>query len=300
MDEFAAEIRNAAWWSSDTRRAIGGDAVNVVLEKQGKSPPYEPKIAEEELWRISHTMEPVIAKLIEHEIEIPVRSADYSATHPSEPWLKAHSDFLAGDALVECKNYALAHMPHFSEPDEPFKIPDADYFQCLHEATCFEVKTVYLAVLFGGQRFRYWKLNFGEAARDEFRKMAAQWWAHVANGTTPEPTTPEQCRAVWPRDTGQTITATRQVEEVANNLAALKRQIKQLEGPEAKLTAMLEQFMGTNAVLQDIAGRTLATWKTAKDSRSFDREAFQRAMPDLYEKFCVPKPGSRRFLLKGN
>lgn len=297
-DEFAPEIRNAAWWSSDTRRAVTGDAVAVVLEKQGKQPLYKPD--DEELLRMGHVMQPVVGKLLEQAIEQPVRSADYSATHPLEPWLKAHSDFIAGDALVECKNYALAHMPHFSEPDEPFKIPDPDYFQCLHEATCFEVKTVYLAVLFGGQRFRYWKLNFEDAVRDEFRKMAASWWAHVANGTTPEPTTPEQCRAVWPRDRGGEIIATRQIEELARKLREVKEGIKRAEALETEWTATLQAYMRDHAVLNDISGATLATWKTAKDSRTFDKDSFQKHAPQMYEQFCVTKPGSRRFLLKGN
>ena len=58
--------------------------------------------------------------------------------------------------------------------------------------------------------------------------------------------------------------------------------------------------MRDNAVLNDISGATLATWKTAKDSRTFDKDAFQKHAPQMFEQFCVIKPGSRRFLLKGN
>jgi hypothetical protein len=42
----------------------------------------------------------------------------------------------------------------------------------------------------------------------------------------------------------------------------------------------------------------LATWKNAKTSEKFDSKLFQTAMPEIYEKFVVNVPGSRRFLIK--
>jgi hypothetical protein len=53
-----------------------------------------------------------------------------------------------------------------------------------------------------------------------------------------------------------------------------------------------------NANLVTLEGKTLATWKAAKSSMKFDAKLFQQAMPDIYEKFVVETPGSRRFLLK--
>jgi len=43
---------------------------------------------------------------------------------------------------------------------------------------------------------------------------------------------------------------------------------------------------------------TLVTWKASKASKSFDKDLFKSAMPDIYEQFVVEKPGSRRFLVK--
>jgi hypothetical protein len=46
------------------------------------------------------------------------------------------------------------------------------------------------------------------------------------------------------------------------------------------------------------AGRTVATWKTAKPSARFDSAAFKEAEPELYSKFIKTGEPSRRFLLK--
>ena len=32
-DDFAPEIRNSAWWASDTRMVMNGKAVEVVMQK---------------------------------------------------------------------------------------------------------------------------------------------------------------------------------------------------------------------------------------------------------------------------
>jgi len=40
------------------------------------------------------------------------------------------------------------------------------------------------------------------------------------------------------------------------------------------------------------------TWKAAKSSKRFSADLFKQAMPDIYEKFVIEQPGSRRFLVK--
>ena len=35
-DDFAPEVRNAAWWSGDSRLAANGRAADAILVKQGK------------------------------------------------------------------------------------------------------------------------------------------------------------------------------------------------------------------------------------------------------------------------
>ena len=56
--------------------------------------------------------------------------------------------------------------------------------------------------------------------------------------------------------------------------------------------------MGECNQLATFDGSVLATWKNAKYSEKFDSKLFQQAMPEVYEKFVVNVPGSRRFLVK--
>ena len=81
-------------------------------------------------------------------------------------------------------------------------------------------------------------------------------------------------------------------------LSNIKANIKALETQEEALQTLITGYMGEAGGLATIDGKTLATWKSAKASIKFDAKLFESAMPDIYEQFKRPIPGSRRFLLK--
>jgi len=92
--------------------------------------------------------------------------------------------------------------------------------------------------------------------------------------------------------------ASRTVEEACRTLQVIKGQIKALEAQEAALTTLVQGYMQDCNQLATFDGSVLATWKNAKHSERFDSKLFQQSMPDVYEKFVVNVPGSRRFLVK--
>jgi len=56
--------------------------------------------------------------------------------------------------------------------------------------------------------------------------------------------------------------------------------------------------MGENQEIRAVDGTSLVTWKSSKSSSRFSSDLFKKAMPDIYEKFVIEQPGSRRFLVK--
>jgi len=61
---------------------------------------------------------------------------------------------------------------------------------------------------------------------------------------------------------------------------------------------LIRNEMGGKSELLDIQGNTLITWRNSKPAKKFDTTLFKQAMPDIYEKFVIEQPGSRRFLVK--
>ena len=105
-------------------------------------------------------------------------------------------------------------------------------------------------------------------------------------------------KALFPVSQPSTIVANNQIENLCSQLKAVKTEIKRLEEYESATQAMIQGYMQENDTIIDIEGRPLATWKSAKGSMRFDSALFKSSMPDIYDKFVVDAPGSRRFLIK--
>jgi predicted phage-related endonuclease len=298
--DFEPNIRNAAWWATDSRRSVSGGLVDVILEKKGKKELAD--LSNVEAVQMGHVMQPVIGRLFAEQTGIAVREHDDAHTHRSEVWLRAHTDFITDDGgLLEVKNFHSSQINNYPEmDDEQPTLPAPDYTQCLHEATVFDVPHVWFAVLFGGQRFRYWKICFNDDQKDQFRQQAAKWWSYVHSDAMPDPETPEQARLVYPVSNARSVTANARVIEAVNQLRAIKQNLKTLEDAESTLTAQLQAYMADAEEIVDLTGASLVTWKQAKGSKRFDAKSFETAMPDLYESFKREMPGSRRFLIKGD
>lgn len=297
QSDFEPAVRNSAWWSGDSRMAVNGKAADVILQKQGKMPP--PDLSDiQEVLDMGKVMEPTIARLFQDKHRIELKDADYALTHPTEKWLRSHFDYISADGriLVECKNYNAGVMSKFDE--ETNMVPVADMAQCIHEAAVHNVDEVYLAVLFGGQKFRTFHFNITPEMKEELIKKMAECWGYVQSGNLPDPETIDACKISFPTNTDEIAVATQAVETGIAALKEYKAKIKQLEDEAEKIDVAIRGYMGTRGSIVSVDGRTLATWRNAKPSMKFNQELFRQAMPDIYEKFVTETPGSRRFLLK--
>jgi predicted phage-related endonuclease len=298
MSDFDPAIRRSAWWATDSRRAVSGGLVDVLLEKAQRKEPDD--LSAIEAVQMGKTIQPFLGKLFEEHSGIGVRDLDIAATHKTEPWLRAHTDFETADGgILETKNYHAQAINKFGEMDEAPRLPPEDLIQCIHEATVFNKPHVWFAVLFGGQRFRYWKIEVTDQMKDDFIKQAAEWWGMAQTGNMPEPETTDQARALYSQSREGEVIATAKLQEACLALRQIKTALKELEDKEEVLTKAIMATMADKDTLITIDGTILATWKTAKGSKRFDAKSFETAMPDLYNQFKRDMPSSRRFLLKG-
>jgi len=295
MSDFSPEVRNSAWWSSDSRKAANGKASESILTKLGMMP--IPDLSGIEAVQMGHVMEPVILELAAKKLGCEVKKIDHAMSHPKELWLKSHFDGVTPmNELVEAKNYN-ASVRHKFDADTGM-MPPADLAQCVHEATVFGTDTVYLAVLFGGQEFVMIKVNVTEQMKESHIKDMAVHWAKVVNKTIPDPSSVEEARLIFPAAQTGLKVATNKSERYCQDLKAIKHQIKLLESQEEILQTALMTEMGDAESLVDVGGSALVTWKNAKSSMRFDSKLFEQTMPDTYKKFVYEVPGSRRFLVK--
>jgi predicted phage-related endonuclease len=295
-NDFAPEIRNTAWWASDTRQAFNGKAIEAVLIKQGKMPP--PDLSQIEAVQMGHVMQPVIGRLAQDKLKLELKEADYALTHPRHDWFRSHFDFISADGktLVEAKNYNVGVRNKFDTDTN--RIPAADLAQLVHEAAVHNVDRAVLAVLFGGQEFCTFEFVITPEQKEELIKSMAKYWGYVQSGTQPEATTVEQTKLLYPVSTENTVMATQTIERGIAHLKYLKQQAKQIDEQIDEMETRVRNIMGDCSEIRSIDGSVLATWRNSKPSKRFSSTLFQQAMPDIYDSFVVEQPGSRRFLIK--
>lgn len=295
-DDFLPEVRNSAWWASDTRQVMNGKAVEVIMQKQGKIDP--PDLSQIEAVQMGHVMQPIIGRLAQDKLKMELKDADYPLTHPDHTWLRSHFDFISADGrvLVEAKNYNINTRNKFDV--ETNRIPPADYAQILHEATVHRVDRVILAVLFGGQEFQTFDFTFTDEEKENLIKDMAIYWGHVKADTLPAPESLEATKLIYPKDNGQSITATQAMETAIAQLKEIKGLVKQYEEKAEQIETAIRASMQDYADIVSINGETLVTWRAAKASKRFSSDLFKQSMPEVYEQFVVEMPGSRRFLVK--
>jgi predicted phage-related endonuclease len=296
MSDFDPEVRNAAWWSGDSRMAASGKAGIAVLQKLGMVEPDD--LSGVEAVQMGHVMQPIIGRLAQERLGIELKDADYAMTHPTEPWMRSHFDFISADGqtLVEAKNYTAAVRNKFDAG--ALIIPAPDLAQLVHEAACHSVSRIVLAVLFGGQNFETFDFQISGEQKTHLIQEMAKYWAAVCTKTPLEPTTTVEAKALYPISAPTSKTAPESIEQAVATLKQVKEQIKQLEEREEQLQASVQAFMGPASELVTFDGQILATWKSSKGSKKFDAKLFQAMMPDTYEKFTLEASGSRRFLTK--
>ena len=298
MSDFSPETRNSAIWSGDSRKVASGKANEVILTKLGKLEIED--LSNVEAVQMGHVMEPVIARLAQQKLEIELTKIEDALTHPKEAWLRSHFDFAGKEdgktILVECKNYNASTRSKFDA--EAGIIPPADMAQLVHEAAVFGVEKIYLAVLFGGQEFFLAPFHIHEEQKSELIQKMAEVWARVQTNNPYPPEDSEQARLIYPVSTDQAKLANANVEKWCQQLAYIKKELKTLKDDEKKLSAAIQNYMGSNGTLSTFDGTVLATWKSSKSIEVFDFDLFQKAMPDIHKQFMKTVPGTRRFLVK--
>jgi len=296
-NDFLPEVRNSGLWSSDARKYATGLAGEVYAEKIGAKKLDD--LSDVERVQLGHVFQEPIMREFASRHQIAFKDADYQLAHPTEPYLKSHFDYISedGKTLYEVKNLGIQQRKKYG--DHGSDQVDLGYrVQCLHESVVHRIESVVLVVCFGGQEIVGYPLEFSADQMTMHTQEMAKFWGRIqARNFDPE-TMGDAARLVYKQDSGKDLVATHNLEEQVKVLKLLKEQIKQLEEREESLANAIQGYMMDAAQLMAVDGSILATWKTSKASKRFSADLFKQSMPDMYEKFVVEQPGSRRFLVK--
>jgi len=277
--------------SGDAAAACGVSRFNtpldVYLAKRG-----EPSDIDNFPIRFGTWNEPLVIAEFERQSGLKVADRQKHMRHPGYPHIGATMDGITfldnGNAVVEAKTTSLRY-------DE---LPDDITVQVQEQLAVSGLKLAFVPVLFSGRDFKVFEVEADAGLQATIISKMDALWGCVLAGNPPPPITLSDVNNLFPQDFGGSLEATPETFEEWLQLKKLKEIMKDHKDQKSVLEMAIKAAMGDNSLLTDQEGTSIATWKCSKGQNRFDSKAFQKTHPELYDEFCTPVPGTRRFLIK--
>lgn len=238
-----------------------------------------------EAGEIGADLEAYVAKRFEKKSGYRVKLTDKQYQHPVHEFIRGSVDrlILGEEALLECKT-ASAYLEKDWKGDD---IPVHYVLQVNWYLGLAGFKHGYIAVLIGGQKFMWKKVDFDQRLFDKQIEAAVNFWQnHILTDQPPMATglDNDTLLELYPESTGTVKHVSGDEMLTLNNLledryGALEAK-KNLEGELEAIDARLKQVIGDHDEVQTDQYRV--TWKTVAQSR-IDTDRLKAE--GLYDKF---------------
>ncbi|WP_164685033.1 YqaJ viral recombinase family nuclease [Brevibacillus reuszeri] len=250
-------------WLQWRRKGLGGSDAGAVagfskyrspvvvwLEKTGK---LEPSQEESQAARFGRKLEPVVADEFAERTGLKIEPVHEMLQHPEHPFMLANLDRLihmdGEQGVLECKTadkYLAAEW-------EDEKIPDHYYLQVQHYLAVTGLHFAYIAVLIGGNDFRYKRIDRNEEVIGYLINIEQDFWKMVTDDTPPavdgSEATTQLLKEMYPESNGQEIFLPDEAAEWVKQYHEATAQIKAFELIKAEaqnkiLNAMQDYAIG--------------------------------------------------------
>lgn len=303
------DVRKKGIGSSDAAAAIGlnpyKSPLQLWMEKTGRDgnlPKIDPNDESTPIYW-GTLLEPIVAAHYTRRTGHRVRRINAVLQHVQHPWMLANIDREVTGApdvqILECKT-AGYHGARLWEEG----VPEYVQLQVLHQLAVTGKQAADVAVLVCGQELRIHRIERDEALIAQLIELESRFWHHVETDTAPPADGSDSAalalKALWPRDTGETIDLRGNLVLSAafSDLVAVRATLASTVQKEEVLRQTIQQRMGDATVAAFDGGEV--RWKRTKDGTALDTERLQSDHPDLVRQYSGTKAGSRRFTVKVN
>jgi putative phage-type endonuclease len=269
--------------------------VAVYLDKIGQSP-EEDTAGESAYW--GTVMEDIVAHEFSKRTGLKVRRRNAILTHPEHSFMLANVDRLivGKQEGLECKT-ASEYLKDEWKDDE---IPAQYLIQCQHYMAVTGYEAWWIAVLIGGNKFIYKKIERDEELIQYLIDIEKNFWEnHVLKEIPPmfdgSDASSELLKVMYPEAVPETeIELSPEANKLIEALDQVNEELKQLETQKKEYENQIKAMMGENE--KAFAGERIITWKTIH-SNKFDSKRFAKDHPELYNQYTKTS-SYRRFMVK--
>lgn len=291
--------RRAGLGGSDVAAILGlspyRTALDVWLDKTGQAPDQK----ESEAMYFGTLLEDVVANEYARRSGNKVQRVKTMLAHPERPWMIGNIDravvapgsrvrweagqLKGADGILECKT-ANAYVSKAWGSENDDEMPVHYVAQCMWYLGITGAPWCDLAVLIGGNRYLYKRIERDEETIAGMVAKAGAWWqAHVVDGIPPDPATGADAATLFRQDDGSSIEADADLTALICEAQQLKAEIAEREerlagekNPDA-LVSRIKARMGAASAIT-VGGQKVVTWKASKPTA---RTNWKAAASDL-------------------
>lgn len=299
-------VRKNGIGSSDAAAAVGlnpyKSQLELWLEKTGRDgnlPKTDPNDESSPMyWGI--LLEPFVAAQYTKRTGNKVRRINAVLQHPIEPWMLANIDREVTGApdvqILECKTTGINGVKLWKEG-----VPEYVQLQVMHQLAVTGKQAADVAVLICGQELQVHRIERDETMIEQLIELERQFWRIVELDQAPPADGSDSAelalRCLYPHDNRKTLDLRHDSEmaQTFSDLLTVRQVLASQSQIESQLKQKIQQRLGeaTKALFE--TGEV--TWKRSKDKTELDTERLLKDQPDLLQRFCLTKSGSRRFLI---
>ena len=288
--------RNKFIGGSDIAKIMGlsrwGTPLKLWAEKTGKLP--TPDLSNVEAVEMGTRLEQFVADLFAVKTGKSVRRSPKYYQHPDYPYMIAHVDRLVTgtDELLECKTCSAYKADEW----EGEEIPQEYILQVMWYLGITGRKIGHIAVLIGGQSFKYKQIEFDAELFETMVEAAKEFWGHVQEDTPPAimPTDDETLKdlysehsevmiELYPKD-DETAQAAQTLEDKIAYLQEIKAHIKNYQDEQKEIETTIKDIIKDNLGIK--TPKYVVTWKSQSTTK-FDTKSFKESHEDLYKEFAL-------------
>jgi len=329
-------------WLNQRRAGIGGSDIGVLMglnpyktpyqlwmDKTGRSqddeagePAYWGNVLEEvvakeyakrtglKVQRVNGILQgaahPVALANIDRAVTIVSRRDDGRLMNHRAHWKDGRLQ--GAERLLECKTaHALAAGRDEWGEAGTDQVPPSYWAQCQWYMGITGVHTTDLAVLFGGQKFFIYTIEFAKDLFDQMLKDAIAWWErHVVADIPPDPQSGDECRQRWNKSlAGKATEISREALRAIEDIKRLKAELKDIDSAiDLSEKILLAEMCDSDTAT--FGGQIVATWRNNKPSLKTDWKAVvdelrlidEAAVATAIEENTETKLGARVLRLK--
>lgn len=255
-------------------------ALQLWAEKTGEVEVED--ISMKEAVEMGHELEETVARLFTKRSGFKVRRAPKNYEHSDHSHFRCQVDRLVEgtDELLECKTCSAWKEKEW----EGEEIPQEYILQVMWQLGITGRSVGWIAVLIGGQKFVYKKIDFDKELFNNMVSFAIDFWKCVQDKTPPMAVGMDNKFIVELNpDSNDLIQAVEELNTAVGHLQEVKMHINELMKSKDDIEAKLKQSIGDNLGIS--TSEYVVTWKTQTGAR-VDIQALKDQ--HLYEKFLLP------------